>query len=157
MNPSSCPQPGILERKLEQLFVDVVAELRRDDAPIRDYLNGLRQPHEELSKELMATEKRLGEIGVEMNANRIAQRNQLLQRKAELEAEINCMKSLEERQTEELLRAIKSDSSVSFFGPLFLRIIDHVTMAEAITFCFKGGFAMTRVVDSQETGSRQQQ
>ena len=154
LNASSCPQPGLMERKLEQLFVDVVAALKGDDRPILDYLSGLRQPHEELSRELMATEKRLGEIGTGMSADRIAQRNQLLQRKVELEAEINSMKTAEERQTEELLQAIKSDSSVGFSGPLFLRIIDHVTMHDAITFHFKGGFDMTREVTWPHKGSR---
>jgi len=89
-----------------------------------------------------------------MSADRIAQRNQLLQRKVELEAEINSMKSLEERQTEELLQVIKSDSSVGFSGPLFLHIIDHVTMHDAITFHFKGGFDMTREVTWPHKGSR---
>lgn len=154
LSASSCPQPGLLERKLELIFADVVAVLQDDDAPIVNYLNGLRQSHEELSKELLTTEKRLGEIGAEMSAERIAQRNRLQQRKVELEAEINSSKSLEERQTEELLQAMRSDSSVVFSGPLFLRIVDHVTMEDAITFHFKGGFTITREVAWPHKGTR---
>ena len=154
LNASSCPQPGLMERKLEQLFVDVVVALKENDAPIVHYLNEMRQPHDELSKELMTVEKRLGEIGAEMNAERIAQRNRLQRRKGELEAEINSKKSLEERQTEELLQVIRSDSSVGFSGALFLRIIDHVIMHDAITFHFKGGFDMTREVVWPHKGSR---
>lgn len=160
LNASSCPQPGILERKLEQLFVDVVAELKGDDTIIREHLASLDQPQgREKMDELDSVNKSLSEIGTELSAERIAQRNQLLQRKVELEAEIDCMKTAEERQTEELLQAIRSDSSVGFSGPLFLRIIDHVTMGAAITFHFNGGLTITREVDWQRkgTGRRSQQ
>lgn len=155
LNAGSCPQPGILERKLEQLFVDVVTALRRDNSPIQDHLTALQQPQEKgIQDELATVNKHLSEIGTELSADRIAQRNQLLQRKVELEAEIDSMKSLEERQTEELLQILRSDSSVGFSGPLFLRTIDHVTMEDAITFHFIGGLTMTRVVDWPHRGKR---
>lgn len=158
LDASSCQQPGILERKLEQLFVDVVAALKRDNSPIQNYLTALQQPWEKgIQEELATVSKRLAEIGAELSADRIAQRNQLLQRKFELEAEIDSMKSLEERQTEELLQIIRSDSSVAFSGPLFLRVIDHVTMEEAITFHFIGGLTITREVDWPHRGKRTDQ
>ena len=155
LKAGSCPQPGILERKLEQLFVDVVTALRTDDRLIREHLASLEQPREKgIQDELATVNKHLSEIGTELSADRIAQRNQLLQRKVELEAEIDSMKSLEERQTEELLQILRSDSSVGFSGPLFLRTIDHVTMEDAITFHFIGGLTITRVVDWPHRGKR---
>jgi len=71
----------------------------------------------------------------------------------ELEAEIGRLKTLEEAKTEQLLQEINNASgSTRFDGQLFLRIIDHVTMADVITFNFIGGLAMTRELPNNTKG-----
>ena len=155
LNASSCQQPGLLERKLEQLFMDVVATLREDYNPILARLATLHSPQIEFQKELVIINRQLVKISTELKADHISQRNQLLQRKVELETEIQSMKSAEEHQTEKLLQEINSASDCAKFdGKLFLRIIDHVIMEDDVTFHFIGGLAITREVAWPHKGER---
>ena len=147
-----CIQEGIKESLMLEALDKAILSLHDCDQPIRDYLISLQEvsrdsddgvdggvgcaDRDKLKMKLVQIERELEDLGSAVKAETIARRNNLVQERYQIILQIDSIKSQAERETEDLLRAIQSNTSVLGVKDL----IQRITIQDDITILFRGGF-----------------